>query len=155
MKKKENPTSFLNMGTSSLLVTFLILCLAIFATLSLSGAKSDYDFSMQLASQKQAYYEACSASELTLARLDNILKEQLPLCDTSQDYFDKTLHSLDNEIKNLSIECENMNDSLILSWTIPFTESKSLHVSVSIPYELTAKDKHYYRILTWQTIPND
>ena len=60
-----------------------------------------------------------------------------------------------NEIKNLSIECENMNDSLILSWTIPFTESKSLHVSVSIPYELTAKDKHYYRVLTWQTMPND
>lgn len=154
MKKNENQTSFLNMGTSSLLVTFLILCLAIFATLSLSGAKSDYDYSVQLASQKKAYYEACSVSELTLAHLDNILKEQHSLCDTAQDYFDKIIHSLDNEIKHLSIQQELIDDSLILSWVIPFTESKSLSVSVAIPYKITDQD-NYYRVLTWQTMPND
>ena len=74
---------------------------------------------------------------------------------TSAQYITDPAIARDNEIKNLSIEHERIDDSLILSWTIPFTESKSLHVSISIPYEITDKDKHYYRVLTWQTMPND
>lgn len=155
MKKDAAPASFLNMGTSSLLVTFLILCIAIFATLSLSGAKSDHDFATSLAEQKQAYYEACSDSEEVLAQLDLALQSQASLCDNAQDYFDKTLRSLDNEIKNLNIEQNITGDTLLLSWTIPFSESKSLYVSVSIPYTQTENNEHYYQILAWQTKPND
>ena len=155
MKKNTSPASFLNMGTSSLLVTFLILCIAIFATLSLSGSKSDHDFALSLAEQKQAYYAACSDLELALAQLDSIISEQTTLCDNAQDYFDKTLRSLDNEIKNLKMTYNIAGDEMVLSWNIPFSESKSLYVSVSIPYKQTQDNKHYYQILAWQTKPND
>ena len=53
MKEKKDPVSFLNMGTSSLFVIFLVLSLAIFATLALSSAKNDHDFSLQMATQKR------------------------------------------------------------------------------------------------------
>ena len=155
MKKNNTPTSFLNMGTSSLLVTFIILCLAIFATLSLSGAKADYDFSTQLADQTKAYYDACSVSEKVLAALDCILQEQASLSHSPQDYFDKTLTSLDNEIKNITIERKLTDGELLLSWTLPFSEGKSLYVSVSVSYPSSIESKHYYQILAWQTMPND
>ena len=45
--KKHSPV--VNIGSSLLLVIFLVLCLVTFATLSLSSARSDYGFSSRLA----------------------------------------------------------------------------------------------------------
>lgn len=155
MKKNNTPTFFLNMGTSSLLVIFLVLFLAVFATLSLSDAKGDYDASVQLAVQKQAYYDACATSELTLAQLDNVLAKHHATCSSSKDYFDKIQSSLDNEIEGCEIDYKTDNNILLLSWYLPFTESKMLYVSVSVPYHTEQADNHYYRILAWQTMPID
>jgi len=155
MKKNNTPAFFLNMGTSSLLVIFLVLFLAIFATLSLSDAKGDYDASVQLAVQKQAYYDACATSELALARIDDILAQHHATSSSAKDYFDKIQSSLDNEINGRTIEYKTDNDTLLLSWYLPFTESKMLYVSVSVPYKPKPTDNHYYQILSWQTMPID
>lgn len=45
MKNDNSQSSFVNIGSSSLLIIFLILSLVTFALLSLSGARSDYSFS--------------------------------------------------------------------------------------------------------------
>ena len=58
MKDKNSRTPILNIGTSSLLIIFVILCLVVFAALALSSAKSDLQFSEDLAQRKTAYYEA-------------------------------------------------------------------------------------------------
>ncbi len=153
MKSSKAPASFLNMGTSSLLVIFLILSISIFATLSLSTAKSDYDFSDRLAQQKQAYYDACNQSELLLATLDSILAEEIQQSSSAQDYFDKTLSSLDNKDKGFAIEDQIDGGDLTLSWQIPFSDSKMLSVVVCIPYPTGMDTAHYYHILAWETIP--
>ena len=65
MKYKETKKfGFVNIGTASLLVAFLTLCLVAFAMLSLSTAKSDYEFSKKLAERTTAYYENLSSSEV-------------------------------------------------------------------------------------------
>lgn len=74
MKDKQQ-SYFVNIGSSSLLVIFLILCLVTFAILSLSSAKSDYTFSERLAEHKRAYYEASSRAEDIVAEIDSILYE--------------------------------------------------------------------------------
>lgn len=66
MKKDKEQSSFVNIGSSSLLIIFLILCLAVFAVLSLSSAKSDYSLSERLAEHKTQYYEAASQAEIIL-----------------------------------------------------------------------------------------
>lgn len=58
MKRDKQQSSFVNIGSSSLLIIFLVLCLATFAILSLSSARSDYSFSERLAGHKTEYYEA-------------------------------------------------------------------------------------------------
>lgn len=62
MNKEKRTFGFLNIGTASLLVVFLTLCLVSFAMLSLSSAKSDYEFSKKLAQKTTAYYEEKSAA---------------------------------------------------------------------------------------------
>ena len=63
MKDKNSRTPILNIGTSSLLIIFVILCLVVFAALALSSAKSDLQFSEDLAQRKTAYYEASYRAE--------------------------------------------------------------------------------------------
>lgn len=63
MNKEKQKFGFVNIGTASLLVVFLTLCLVAFALLSLSTAKSDYEFSQKLAERTTAYYETISESE--------------------------------------------------------------------------------------------
>lgn len=55
MRKDKQQSSFINIGSSSLLVIFLILCLVTFALLSVSSAKSDHSFSERLAGHKTEY----------------------------------------------------------------------------------------------------
>ena len=43
-QSEKAPAPFFNIGASSLLVIFLILCLVTFAILTLTSAKSDADF---------------------------------------------------------------------------------------------------------------
>ena len=59
--KKHPPV--VNIGSSSLLVIFLVLCLVTFATLSLSSARSDYNISRRLAERKTESYAASSQAE--------------------------------------------------------------------------------------------
>lgn len=70
MNKEKKSVPFLSIGSSSLLVVFLVLCLVIFAMLTLTGAQSDYRFSRQLADRRTAYYAACNQAEEQIASLD-------------------------------------------------------------------------------------
>ena len=70
MNKEKKGVPFLNIGSSSLLVVFLVLCLVIFAVLTLTGAQSDYRFSRRLADRRTAYYAACNQAEEQIASLD-------------------------------------------------------------------------------------
>ena len=54
-------------GISSLLVLFLVLCLVVFACLSLSTARSDYSFSQKNADTHAAYTEACNKAQEQIA----------------------------------------------------------------------------------------
>lgn len=63
MNKEKRKFGFINMGTASLLVVFLTLCLVTFAMLTLSTAKSDYEFSKKLAERTTAYYEELNTSK--------------------------------------------------------------------------------------------
>lgn len=70
MTKKKQSFGVVNIGTTSLLVVFLTLCLVTFAILTLSTAKSDYKFSQKLAEKTTCYYEENNARERALEMED-------------------------------------------------------------------------------------
>jgi len=67
MKKRSDSYPFL--GGSALLVIFAVLCLTIFALLSLSTAQAGSRLSLRSAETVHSYYEADAAAEKLLAQL--------------------------------------------------------------------------------------
>lgn len=66
MKKTDTPAA---VGGSSLLVIFVVLCLTVFAVLSLSSVRADGRLSEASGAAVRAYYEADCEAEEILAQL--------------------------------------------------------------------------------------
>ena len=70
MREKKSAYPPINIGTSFMLVIFILLCMVIFAVLSLSSALKDYDYTKQKANRTTAYYEACNEAEKIYAKIE-------------------------------------------------------------------------------------
>ena len=70
MREKKASYPPINIGTSFMLVIFILLCMVIFAVLSLSNALKDYDYTQQRANRTKAYYEACNEAEEIYAKIE-------------------------------------------------------------------------------------
>ena len=132
MKKDKQPSSFVNIGSSSLLIIFLILSLVTFAILSLSGAKSDYSFSQRLANHKTAYYEASNQAERILGQIDEALAVSADLDGQQLDGI--TIQAVDG----------------IITFSVPMEGNQALLVELEV--NDYTKDETYYTIKTWQII---
>ena len=67
MKKKSSP-SFFGIGLSSILIIFVLLCLMVFAMLSLVSARAGRRLEDRLFGRASAYYEACARADSLLER---------------------------------------------------------------------------------------
>lgn len=79
----------LNIGTSSILFIFVILCLVSFSVLSLSSAMSDYKLSARVSSNSSSYFEACNKAEEILADTDETLKALYDTGISRSGYFEQ------------------------------------------------------------------
>lgn len=71
--KKQNGRGRVQIGTSSLLLIFTVLCLIIFSVLSLSSAEADHKLAVKNELYVSAYYEADGEAEEMLRHIDRIL----------------------------------------------------------------------------------
>lgn len=127
-QSEKAPTPFFNIGTSSLLVIFLILCLVTFAILTLTSAKSDADFAEKLAHHKTNYYAACNTAESTLDEIDAVLADAWQRSDT-----DTSKNSINND--------SSQPDSTSNDSSQPdLTSSDTAAVFTEIETQLTALD---------------
>lgn len=136
MKRKNYPIT--NIGSSSLLVIFIILCLVTFGALSITSANRDYQHSRTIADRTTAYYEASNQAERKLAEIDALLAEFLP---TGEKELESALRSID----------VSMTDSHTLEYTIPIDERQQLQVGLEIR-EPSREGEAFYRITCWRSI---
>lgn len=147
MKKDKQQSSFVNIGSSSLLITFLILSLVTFAILSLSGAKSDYSFSQRLANHKTAYFEASNRAERILGQIDEALASCSTSCEKQASYVVAVNETLDGQqLEGIAIQAEEG----IITFSVPMEENQALLVELEV--NDYTKDETYYTIKTWQII---
>lgn len=135
MNKDRRQAPFVNVGSSLLLVIFLLLCLITFATLSFSSAQSDESFSQRIAQRKTDYYEACNQAELLLKQIDGILTAWEDLEDLDFDVID----SIDADITYSPEEAT-------ISYQVPINDKQALAVVLGLDGEGS------YQIEKWQTI---
>lgn len=115
MKKKSSRIHINSFGLSTLVVVFFSLCLVVFAVLSFTTAKNDFNHSMTAADHRTEYYEACNISEEIIARL----------CTKGDAGLDSWLES-----RNLKTEIRHNGSSY--HWSVPVGDRQSLDVEVVI-----------------------
>lgn len=111
----------INVGTSSILVIIVILCLVCFAGLSIVSATADYRLSNKLAERTTAYYEASNLANEKFAELNNAFLDIYIESTTEEEYWQK--------IK------ESYSDSLTFSYAI--NDMQVLSVSIEPIYPKT------------------
>lgn len=127
-QSEKAPAPFFNIGASSLLVIFLILCLVTFAILTLTSAKSDADFAEKLAHHKTNYYAACNTAESTLDKIDAVLADAWQLSDT-----DTGKNSINNDSSQPDLTSNDSSQP-------DLTSSNTAAVFTEIETQLTALD---------------
>lgn len=153
MKKDKNQTSFTAIGSSSLLVVFLVLCLATFAILSLSSAKSDYSFSQRLAEHKSDYYEASSHAEAILANIDQLLENTYKSKPMNwQEYLD-ALNLAIITSSSATGAFSTQTGEPVISYQVSVDDRQALFVELKVTDP--SQSPVYYEIITWKTAPSE
>ena len=119
-----------NVGSSSILIIFVTVCLVSFATLSIVSANSDYRLTTKMAERATRYYNACNQAYRTLAELDSTLAASY--ADMSEDSF-YTQYGQE------------------LSYTYTISDIQSLRVTVALNYP-SSDDDPLYQIKEWRII---
>lgn len=121
----------MNIGSASILLVFVILCLVSFAVLSIVSANADNKLSARILERTSAYYAACNQAEQSLAGMDNTLRRIYASSDSEDAYFASVGHGK--------------------SYVIPISDLQSLQVTIDILYP-QADDDSFYRITAWQIL---
>ena len=121
----------MNIGSASILLVFVILCLVSFAVLSIVSANADSKLSSRVLERTTAYYDACNQAEQSLAGMDKTLQRIYASSESEEAYFASVGH--------------------VKSYMIPISDLQSLQVTIEILYPLSADDT-FYRITAWQVL---
>lgn len=155
MKKNKSTSSFINIGSSSLLIIFLILSLVTFAILSLSSARSDYNFSKKLAAHKSEYYEASSKAETIVSRIDASLSEYAKSSGENLDaYRQKVAEAFDGtQMEEITLTLAETDAGQSILFSVPMSSSQTLDVELTVTDY--SKSETYYEIKSWQVVSTE
>ena len=135
MTEKKRPTPFISIGSSSLLVVFLVLAIMIFAVLSFVSAKNDYEYSLKMATKKQEYYQACNRAEEALFSLSASLSKGKADTFPSIDSFYVPI----DDYRHLVVTYEILSDKdnaftyRILEWKVEMRQSWEGDSTLKLP----------------------
>lgn len=136
-----------HIGTSSILVIFILLSLVTFAALSYLSARADYLLSLKMAERTTAYYEADTNSSYYLANVEGILSKQYHLYDNEAEY-KAALADMFSDSDAFTID--TTVSPAIISYTMAISNTQNLYVELAVNYP-DSQDTALYHIKTWRT----
>lgn len=151
---KKNKSSFINIGFSSIVMVFIMICLVTFATLSVLTAHSDYRLSQKMADKTTAYYHADAIARDMTEVIDNQLYNIYLISSSLTEFYEAVLasdFSTDAPSEIHAITLENTDGDVTISYAIPVSDVQTLHVSLQINYPF-AGSECFSTITRWQTV---
>ena len=156
--KKEKHSFGLSIGSSSILMVFVVLCLTTFATLSLVSANADYKLSRKTADA--AYYALDAAGERMLSDLADLLKRTRPAQTQEETACRLTLENAlrDFDSPDLSEDGAALTVSedgrWLISGTVCGADGWTLQIRLDVTerYWLNQENASIQRLL-WQAVP--
>ncbi len=146
MEKKHS--GGINIGTSSILVTFVLLALVTFAALSYMSARSDYVLSKEAADRVASYYDANRMAEIYLANIEALLSKHLRNVDGEQAYYDG-VDALFSDNDNITVS-EGEHGEKKLSYSVVVTSGQNMYVTLTVHYPTSDNDR-LFMIDKWTT----
>ncbi len=148
--KRKFPVT--NIGTVSLLMIFIVLCMVTFAALSLSEAARDNNFSKKLATQTSQYYDASNTAEEVLSDIDSVLTDALADKPGEDSYYRKISEKLTAQnIREIPLTV----DHDIVSCQIPMNERHALSVSLRVTPPKDAGTEGNFSIISWEEVQTE
>lgn len=133
--QNERKSSGINIGSASIIMVFSVLCLTVFAVLSLITANSEYKLAVKSTDVIKNYYAA-----------DNAATEKLAVLKDTFD--DGDFADVQTKATELGIICESAGADVTLSFEEKVTDTQALSVKVTY----TSGD---FRIDEWKLISTD
>lgn len=137
MSKK---TTNFGVGSSSIIMIFIVLCLTTFSLLSYSSART----SLKFATKAKEYAEAFNAAELKANRTLAEIDKQLFQAHSSKNYGNDVLAL--SSIEGVSTATDT--DSYIISYSSTITSSTYFQFELRVPL---TPSKERYHIVKWNT----
>lgn len=128
-----------NVGSSSLLIIFVVVCLVSFAALSIVSANSDYKLTKRMAQRATDYYSACNSAYRALADIDRTLLSIYETSGSEEEFYAQTGYTK--------------------SFAYPVSDIQSLRVVIEIHYPENSGAARYtiteWRLITTGTLEYD
>jgi hypothetical protein len=140
-----------NVGTCSVLVSFMLLCMVCFAALTYVSARSDYALSLQTAQRTTEYYEANRMAELYMTNIEGLLSKRVRNCKSADEFY-ASLPSLFSDNDSITVSGgQTEAEPVLLSYIVPINDTLELHVSLRAHYP-DSEDQMIFSIENWNTV---
>ena len=157
MKKKRFGV---NIGTASILIVFVVVCLVSFAVLSLVSANADYKLTQKLAERETDYYNACNLAYRDLNTIDDMLHvyedEVKAELEAREDLAQGTSDFLRTGTDSYYRKCLNIDgfdhDTKLIIRTYEVSDMQKLYVEI---YINSYGNSEHYSIKQWKLVADD
>ncbi|MBS6956307.1 MAG: hypothetical protein KH230_24115 [Enterocloster asparagiformis] len=133
---RESGGGKVNIGAASLVLIFIVLCLATFGLLSLSSAKGDLSLAERQAEAVSAYYEADAKGQEWVRQVDAVLQEEMGHSDDSS--------SASDAVKARLGDMYHQEEGVVVT-DIPMERGQSLRIELT----LVCGEGVRYQIHSW------
>ena len=151
MKKKSLPVT--NLGTISLIMIFIVLCMVTFAALSLSSASRDMRAGQNMRAHLEEYYNVSNEAETLLAQADHIFAEAYAATADDSEFY-----RIVSEQTSPFAKAENADGQFTLTYQLDINDTQALLVKLAVRYPQQVKKEDadsFYKILSWQVVHTD
>ncbi len=134
MAKKKSAFG-VNIGSSSLLLIFVVLCLVSFAALSIVSSNADFKLGQKVMERTERYYEVSNQAQEAIAGVDDALAAAYKEAGGDEEaYFAKVGHTS--------------------SFEFQISDLQNLEISLEILYPEKSGDP-FYRITKYKVVTNE
>ncbi len=128
-------------GSTSIIMIFVVLCLTTFSLLAFSSANSGKKFSIRSADQATRYFKAQNAANDKLAEIDAFLFE-ISMNDYSYYFNVPSVQSI------TGVSVRESFESFFITYNVPITQKSALYVELEVPFSVSTER---YIIRKWHT----
>lgn len=141
---KERKMPFLGIGAASIVLVLAIVCLSVFAALTLSSAKGDYALSKKNLDRTTKYYQASNQANEIVGTIDQKLWKIYKKSKNKKDYMKKVGRKIPN-VKGVSYNKKKKT----IQFQTKITQKQQIAVTLRVSYPKKKNDT-CYKVTGWK-----